>query len=90
LAKKYGARCQGITLSPVQAQRAQALAAAEGLADKVHMWLLSFSSYMQCFIFINFLDSLIISTLIISSMYIITLLFYSIYTYLHDLAFGEL
>ena len=37
LAKKYGAQCQGITLSPVQAQRAQALAAAEGLADKVHV-----------------------------------------------------
>ncbi|KAM0935309.1 putative tocopherol C-methyltransferase [Dioscorea sansibarensis] len=35
LAKKYGAQCQGITLSPVQAQRAQALAVAEGLADKV-------------------------------------------------------
>ncbi|KAJ4799986.1 Gamma-tocopherol methyltransferase [Rhynchospora pubera] len=35
LAKKYGAQCRGITLSPVQAQRAQELAAAEGLADKV-------------------------------------------------------
>ncbi|KAJ0970920.1 hypothetical protein J5N97_018879 [Dioscorea zingiberensis] len=35
LAKKYGAQCQGITLSSVQAQRAQALAVAEGLADKV-------------------------------------------------------
>lgn len=35
LAKKFGAKCCGITLSPVQAQRAQALAAAEGLADKV-------------------------------------------------------
>ncbi|XP_020260699.1 probable tocopherol O-methyltransferase, chloroplastic [Asparagus officinalis] len=35
LAKKYGADCCGITLSPVQAQRAQALAVAEGLADKV-------------------------------------------------------
>ncbi|KAL2921416.1 putative tocopherol O-methyltransferase chloroplastic [Bienertia sinuspersici] len=34
LAKKYGATSQGITLSPNQAQRAQALAAAEGLADK--------------------------------------------------------
>ncbi|KAH9614893.1 hypothetical protein KSS87_013644 [Heliosperma pusillum] len=34
LAKKYGAKCQGITLSPFQAERAQALAAAEGLADK--------------------------------------------------------
>ncbi|PKA64130.1 putative tocopherol O-methyltransferase, chloroplastic [Apostasia shenzhenica] len=35
LAKKYGARVQGITLSPVQAERAQDLAAAEELADKV-------------------------------------------------------
>ncbi|XP_078163832.1 gamma-tocopherol methyltransferase isoform X3 [Carex rostrata] len=35
LAIKYGAQCQGITLSPVQAQRAQSLAAAEGLDDKV-------------------------------------------------------
>jgi len=35
LARKYGAQCQGITLSPVQAQRAQALANAQGLADKV-------------------------------------------------------
>nr|XP_043632192.1 probable tocopherol O-methyltransferase, chloroplastic [Erigeron canadensis] len=35
LAKKYGAECQGITLSPVQAERAQALAADQGLADKV-------------------------------------------------------
>lgn len=34
LARKYGAKCQGITLSPVQAQRANALAAAQGLADK--------------------------------------------------------
>lgn len=35
LARKYGAKCQGITLSPVQAERAQALAAAQGLAGKV-------------------------------------------------------
>ncbi|KAJ6843242.1 putative tocopherol O-methyltransferase, chloroplastic [Iris pallida] len=35
LAKKFGANCCGITLSPVQAERAQALAAAEGLADRV-------------------------------------------------------
>ncbi|XP_019103971.2 probable tocopherol O-methyltransferase, chloroplastic isoform X1 [Beta vulgaris subsp. vulgaris] len=34
LAKKFGATCQGITLSPMQAQRAQALAAVEGIADK--------------------------------------------------------
>ncbi|KAL5724649.1 tocopherol C-methyltransferase [Ranunculus cassubicifolius] len=33
LAKKYGAKCQGITLSPVQAQRAQDLANAQGLGD---------------------------------------------------------
>ncbi|KAF5735303.1 Gamma-tocopherol methyltransferase [Tripterygium wilfordii] len=35
LAKKYGAKCQGITLSPVQAQRANALAAAQGLSGEV-------------------------------------------------------
>ncbi|XAR52073.1 Tocopherol O-methyltransferase [Bertholletia excelsa] len=35
LARKYDAQCQGITLSPLQAQRAQALTAAQGLADKV-------------------------------------------------------
>ncbi|KAJ8442703.1 hypothetical protein Cgig2_001796 [Carnegiea gigantea] len=37
LAKKYGATCHGITLSPIQAKRAEALTAAEGLADKVNM-----------------------------------------------------
>ncbi|CAJ1934121.1 unnamed protein product [Sphenostylis stenocarpa] len=35
LAKKFGANSVGITLSPVQAQRANDLAAAQGLADKV-------------------------------------------------------
>ncbi|KAL4576734.1 hypothetical protein LXL04_012833 [Taraxacum kok-saghyz] len=35
LSRKYGAVCVGITLSPVQAQRANALAAAQGLANKV-------------------------------------------------------
>ncbi|XP_062119652.1 tocopherol O-methyltransferase, chloroplastic-like [Humulus lupulus] len=35
LATKFGAKCHGITLSPVQAQRANALASAQGLADKV-------------------------------------------------------
>lgn len=35
LARKYGAKCQGITLSPVQAQRGNDIAVAEGLADKV-------------------------------------------------------
>jgi len=42
LAKKFGANCCGITLSPVQAQRAQALAVAEGLGDKVSNELSSF------------------------------------------------
>uniref|UniRef100_A0A0E0K420 Methyltransferase type 11 domain-containing protein n=1 Tax=Oryza punctata TaxID=4537 RepID=A0A0E0K420_ORYPU len=35
LAKKYGAQCYGITLSPVQAERGNALAAEQGLSDKV-------------------------------------------------------
>ncbi|KAJ0078984.1 hypothetical protein Patl1_23696 [Pistacia atlantica] len=35
LAKKYGANCKGITLSPIQAQRGNELAAAQGLADRV-------------------------------------------------------
>ncbi|CAK7333717.1 unnamed protein product [Dovyalis caffra] len=34
IARKYGAKCIGINLSPIQIQRANALAAAEGLADK--------------------------------------------------------
>lgn len=35
LARKFGAKCRGITLSPVQAKRAQAIAADAGLSDKV-------------------------------------------------------
>ncbi|XP_024994928.1 probable tocopherol O-methyltransferase, chloroplastic [Cynara cardunculus var. scolymus] len=35
LSTKYGAECYGITLSPVQAERGQALSAAQGLANKV-------------------------------------------------------
>ncbi|KAF0935503.1 hypothetical protein E2562_034284 [Oryza meyeriana var. granulata] len=35
LANKYGAKCYGITLSPVQAERGNALAAEQGLSDKV-------------------------------------------------------
>ncbi|KAI3810643.1 hypothetical protein L1987_20264 [Smallanthus sonchifolius] len=35
LSRKYGAECYGITLNPVQAERAQSLAAAQGLANKV-------------------------------------------------------
>ncbi|XP_076957402.1 gamma-tocopherol methyltransferase, chloroplastic-like [Bidens hawaiensis] len=34
LSRKYGAQCYGITLSPVQVERAQALAVAQGLANK--------------------------------------------------------
>lgn len=37
LSRKYDAECCGITLSPVQAERAQALAAAQGLSSKVIM-----------------------------------------------------
>lgn len=39
LASKYGANCKGITLSPVQAERANALAAAQGLANKVCLYV---------------------------------------------------
>ncbi|KAL7202911.1 hypothetical protein ACSBR1_034381 [Camellia fascicularis] len=35
LARKYEAQCQGITLSPIQAQMAEGLAASHGLANKV-------------------------------------------------------
>ncbi|KAF5190267.1 Tocopherol o-methyltransferase protein [Thalictrum thalictroides] len=35
LTRKYGAKCQGITLSPIQAQRAQELANAQGLGENV-------------------------------------------------------
>ncbi|XP_071723538.1 gamma-tocopherol methyltransferase, chloroplastic-like [Rutidosis leptorrhynchoides] len=35
LAKKYGSKCVGITLSPYQVQRATDLAAAQGLSDNV-------------------------------------------------------
>ncbi|KAK1304666.1 hypothetical protein QJS10_CPB11g00044 [Acorus calamus] len=35
LARKYGANCYGITLSPLEVQKAQALSASEGLAHKV-------------------------------------------------------
>ena len=34
LARKYGAATKGITLSPVQAKRGQALAAEQGLGDR--------------------------------------------------------
>lgn len=35
LARKYGAQCTGITLSPVQAERGSVLTAAQGFSDKV-------------------------------------------------------
>jgi tocopherol O-methyltransferase len=34
LARKYGCSARGITLSPVQAQRAQQITEQEGLADR--------------------------------------------------------
>lgn len=49
LAKKFGATSVGITLSPVQAQRANALAAAQGLADKVFISRHVFSIYIYAF-----------------------------------------
>lgn len=48
LARKYGAKCRGITLSPVQAIRAEAIAAAEGLRDKVSIWSLNHCSVVLC------------------------------------------
>ncbi|XP_031501841.1 probable tocopherol O-methyltransferase, chloroplastic [Nymphaea colorata] len=35
LARKYGAKCQGITLSPFQAKRANELSSSQGLSDQV-------------------------------------------------------
>ncbi|CAL5442075.1 unnamed protein product [Camellia sinensis] len=37
LARKYEAQCQGITLSPIQAQMAEGLAVSQGLANKADM-----------------------------------------------------
>ena len=34
LARKYDAQCQGISLSPIQAQMAEGLAASQGLSNK--------------------------------------------------------
>ena len=55
LAKKFGASCVGITLSSVQAERANALAAAQGLADKVFLSL-HFLFY-HLFLYILLLDA---------------------------------
>jgi len=49
LAKKFGATSVGITLSPVQAQRANALAAAQGLDDKVFFFSTCFSFLVLVF-----------------------------------------
>ena len=57
LARKYGAQCQGITLSPVQAGRASVLAKAEGLADKVCAKLSQFDKF-QPFILSIYKESL--------------------------------
>ena len=42
LARKYGATCVGFAISPAQVQRAQALTASQGLADKVCEFITSF------------------------------------------------
>lgn len=61
LATKFGAKCRGITLSPVQAKRAQEISAAEGLSDKVCMvfesflfWFVLVCSYLCWFLFLHF------------------------------------
>lgn len=54
LARKFGANCNGITLSPVQAQRGQELAAVQGLDDKVCMYVFNFNS-IKIFMFDLFL-----------------------------------
>ncbi|CAN6246442.1 unnamed protein product [Urochloa humidicola] len=47
LAKKYGAQCKGITLSPVQAERGNALAAAQGLSDQFDLvWSMESGEHM--------------------------------------------
>jgi len=55
LAKKYGAQCKGITLSPVQAERGNALAAAQGLSDQVHVAHTTSTSLADCFRLVNYL-----------------------------------
>lgn len=64
MAKKYGATCQGITLSPKQAERAQALAKAEGLGqDKVDI------SYTIIFYFNEFLFRITIFNVFINYLF---------------------
>ncbi|KAI8020574.1 hypothetical protein LOK49_LG04G03313 [Camellia lanceoleosa] len=45
LAKKYEAQCQGITLSPIQAQMVKGLAASQGLANKVCVSFIMLSTF---------------------------------------------
>lgn len=57
LARKYGATSHGITLSPVQAKRAQELAAAQGLDDKACNFVVNSikkSSFFVLLIYIQF------------------------------------
>jgi tocopherol O-methyltransferase len=67
LAKKFGASCVGITLSPVQAERANALAVAQGLADKVflsvHFILYHLFFYTFYYLILNVLSNIIIMNL---------------------------
>ncbi|KAI7987250.1 hypothetical protein LOK49_LG13G03030 [Camellia lanceoleosa] len=45
LARKYEAQCQGITLSPIQAQMAEGLVASQGLAIKVCVSFIMLSTF---------------------------------------------
>ncbi|THG15127.1 hypothetical protein TEA_005487 [Camellia sinensis var. sinensis] len=49
LARKYEAQCQGITLSPVQAQMAEGLAASQGLVNKVCVSFIMLSTFQLVF-----------------------------------------
>ncbi|KAI3710952.1 hypothetical protein L2E82_40752 [Cichorium intybus] len=59
LARKYGAECHDITLSPVQAERAHALAADQGLSDKIRYHRLLLGSIVSSLriLFFPFRDS---------------------------------
>lgn len=47
LSRKFGAKVTGITLSPVQAARAGALARQQGLADKVRRTVSAFKNDLR-------------------------------------------
>ena len=77
IASKFGAKCQGITLSPVQAQRANALAAAQGLSDKVNANSIRFSDIQ---LVIHILVKMITKYILIRFGILILCLFISFWT----------